>query len=356
MKSKNIRVAILGSTGYGGLQSLRILNDHPNFEVTYLAGDTTVGKYWNDLFPFIPLNENYKINKIDPNINKDIADIVLLSLPNGLASQYVPTFLKNNLRVIDLSADYRFKSLQQWKYVYSTHSITNNRNDEDLCSTAVYGLPELNFGLIKDTNLVACPGCYPTASLLPLLPFLKQGLIEYDGIVIDAKSGSSGGGRIANKNLLLAEISESISPYQVIGHRHTPEIEQIATAVAGKPISVQFTPHLVPMIRGILSNVYAQLRDPGLTSEDCRTIIESFYRNHESILVLPVGTYPSTKYVRNTNKAMLSVQVDKRTGRIVMMCVIDNLIKGQAGQAIQCLNIMNGFETNKGLTFNNFYP
>ena len=183
---------------------------------------------------------------------------------------------------------------------------------------------------------MAAPGCFPTASLLPLLPFLKQGLIETGGIIVDAKTGTSGGGRVPKQSMLLAEASEAIAPYGVVGHRHTSEIEQMAEEVAGQTVQLQFTPHLVPMVRGLLSTIYARLRDPGLTAEDCTTVLQAVYRHHPCIEVLPVGIYPATKWVRHTNKAMLSVQVDTRTGQLVLMSVIDNLVKGQAGQGVQC--------------------
>ena len=230
------------------------------------------------------------------------------------------------------------------------------RTDDDLCEEAIYGLPEWHHQDIANARLVAAPGCFPTASLLPLLPFLKQGLIESDGLIIDAKTGTSGGGRAAKEHLLLAEASESIAPYGVIGHRHTSEIEQLASTVAGCPIQLQFTPHLVPMVRGLLSTVYARLRDPGLTAEDCTTVLQTVYQQQPCVEVLPVGTYPATKWAKHTNRAMLSVQVDTRTGRLVLMSAVDNLLKGQAGQGVQCLNLMAGLESTEGLPLTPFYP
>jgi N-acetyl-gamma-glutamyl-phosphate reductase len=217
-------------------------------------------------------------------------------------------------------------------------------------------LSEWNGPEIAAAKLVAAPGCFPTASLLPLLPFLKQGLIENDGLIIDAKTGTSGGGRLAKEQFLLAEASESITPYGVVGHRHTSEIEQLASEVAGQPIQLQFTPHLVPMVRGLLATVYGRLRDPGLTAEDCTIVLNAIYRHHPFVDVLPVGTYPATKWVKNTNKALLSVQVDNRTSRLVLMSAVDNLVKGQAGQAVQCLNLMAGLPPATGLPSLTFYP
>ena len=355
-KSRKINLAIIGASGYGGIQLVRLLKDHPNFVITFLGGERSSGKRWNDLFPFLRIEDNPVIQNPDFNKIAEIADFAILSLPNGLASQIAPELLNRGVRVIDISADYRFKSLDQWKNVYIDEANNFERNDNELCCDSIYGLPEWNFEKIINAKLVSCPGCFPTASLLPLIPFLKQGLIENDGLIIDAKSGTSGGGRIPKEHLLLSECSESIAPYGVIGHRHTPEIEQLTSEIAGQKIDLQFTPHLIPMVRGLLCNVYCRLRDPGLTAEDCRTLLEAFYRNDPFVDVLPVGIYPSTKWVKHTNKALLSIQVDKRSGRLVLMSVIDNLIKGQAGQAIQNLNIMSSLPQETGLPTKIFYP
>lgn len=354
--SQGHKIAILGATGYGGLQLVRLLKNHPFFQITHLAGYTTAGKKWNRLFPFLTLNSNITIETI--NIEKicQSADYVILSLPNGIASQIVPKLVKENKKILDLSADYRYSSLYKWKNIYVQESDKYNREDDALCKKFVYGLPEWNRELISKTNLVSCPGCFPTSSLLGLLPFLKQGLIETEGIIIDSKTGTSGGGRIPKENLLHSEVSESITAYGVTGHRHTSEIEQLASLISGHNLEIQFTPHLIPMVRGILSTIYSRVRDPGLTAEDCRTLLDSFYRNEPFVDVLKVGTYPSTKWVKNTNKALLSVQVDKRTGRLIILSVIDNLIKGQAGQAIQNLNIMAGIPEETGLPVDTMYP
>ncbi len=354
--SQGNRVAIIGATGYGGLQLVRLLTDHPKFKITFLGGERTAGKKWNEVIPFINLSDDLTIEPCNPERISQEADYAFLSLPNGVASQLVPHLIKNDIKVIDLSADYRFKSLDMWKSVYSTEAEKYARDDYQLCNSAIYGLPEFFASEIFKSNLVSCPGCFPTASLLSLIPFLRQGLIDNDGLIIDAKSGSSGGGRNPKEHLLLSECSESIMPYGVIGHRHTREIEELSSFFADANINLQFTPHLVPMVRGILTTVYGRLRDPGLTAEDCTTVLQAFFKDKTFIDVLPVGTYPSTKWVKNTNKALISVQVDKRNGRIVIMCVIDNLLKGQAGQAVQCLNIMAGYDEDIYLPKTNFYP
>ena len=356
LKNNANRVAIIGASGYGGIQAIRLLNDHPNFQVTFLGGEKTANKEWNQITPFFQLEDNPIIQEPIPEKISEQADFALLSLPNGISSQLTPELLKRNVRVIDLSADYRYRSLEEWQKVYSSDHQKNQRNDYELCKESVYGIPEWNESKIKNAKLVACPGCFPTSSLLALMPFINQGLIDNDGIIIDAKSGTSGGGRNPKEHLLLSEASESISPYGVIGHRHTSEIEQQLQSVSGKSIQIQFTPHLVPMVRGLLSTVYARLRDPGLTAEDCRIVLEAVYRNYSSIEILPVGLYPMTKWARYTNKAILSLEVDKRNGRLIIMSAIDNLLKGQSGQAVQILNIMAGFRHDLGLPMHTYYP
>ncbi len=356
LNNKPNRVAVIGASGYGGIQAIKLLKNHPGFTITYLGGNKKASNKWNDLFPFLSLPNNPLIQSIDESHIADSSDFAILSLPNGISSQLTPKLLEKNLRVIDLSADYRYRSLDNWKRFYSSESEVYKRDDSNLCKQAVYGLPEFNSSLIANADLVASPGCFPTASLLPLLPFLKQGLVDQDGIIIDAKTGTSGGGRIPKEHLLLAESSESIAPYGVIGHRHTSEIEQELSFVSGSKIELQFTPHLLPMVRGILCTTYARLRDPCLTADDCRTVLEAVYRNFPFVEILPVGVYPQTKWVRFSNKCLISVQVDKRNGRIILLSVIDNLLKGQAGQAIQSLNIMSGIPESTGLPLDSFFP
>jgi N-acetyl-gamma-glutamyl-phosphate reductase len=350
------RVAVIGASGYGGLQTLRLLQAHPELKVSFLGGERSTGKRWSELVPFLPLEDDLVVRSPEPEAIAAVADLAVLSLPNGLAAKLVPELLLCGVKVVDLSADYRDRSLARWEEAYAAEARHSPRQDDALCREAVYGLVEFEEERIRQAQLVAAPGCFPTASLLALLPFLEQGLIEASGIVIDAKTGTSGGGRAAKEHLLLAEASEAVAPYGVLGHRHTSEIEQQATQAAGQPIQLQFTPHLMPMVRGLLATVYGRLRDPGLTADDCTTLLRASYRHSPSVKVLPVGVYPSTKWVRNTNRCLLSVQVDKRTGQLIVMSAIDNLVKGQAGQGVQCLNLMAGLEAGTGLPLLPFYP
>ena len=351
-----MNVAIVGATGYGGIQAVNLLKNNKNYKITYLGGNKTSGTKWSDYFPYIDLESDNLIEKISIEGIAEKANIALLCLPNGISSTLTRGLLEKRVKVIDLSADYRYSSLEKWKSVYSNEAKIYKRDDDDLCKEAVYGLPEINKNEISKARLIACPGCYPTSALIPLIPLLSQGIIDNEGIVIDSKSGTSGGGREPNQKFLFSECGDSISAYGLINHRHTSEIEQIASLISGNEIELLFTPHLIPMTRGIHSTIYGRLKDPGLTSSDCSVLLENYYRNFSNIKVLPVNIYPSTKWVKNTNEIHLSVKVDNRNGRIILLSVIDNLIKGQSGQAIQNLNIISGLPINNGLEMINHYP
>lgn len=344
-------VGIIGASGYGGVQLVRLLTDHPGVEVAYLGGDSSAGKPFAELYPHLGHRVELTIEPIDLDQIATRCKAVFISLPNGLAHQMAPTLLAKGCKVLDLSADYRFRNLEIYKNWYG-----GERQDQETNAIAVYGLPELYRDRIAKAELVGCAGCYVTTSLLALAPLLKQGLIVPETAVIDAKSGTSGAGRTAKTNLLLAEADNSLAPYGVGRHRHTPEIEQICSDLAGHDVMVQFTPHLIPMVRGLLATVYATLRDPGLVREDLLTIYSAFYRSSPFIRVLPSGIYPQTKWACGTNLCYVGVEVDPRTGRVIVMSATDNLIKGQAGQAIQCLNLMMGWEETLGLPQLSFYP
>jgi N-acetyl-gamma-glutamyl-phosphate reductase len=348
---ERLPVGIVGASGYGGVQLVRLLRDHPGVDLVYLGGESSAGKPFSDLYPHLSHSIDLVIESIDLDKIADRCQAVFLSLPNGLACQMAPKLVERGCKVLDLSADYRFSNLETYTAWYGTE-----RTDQTLAATAVYGLPELYRDRIAEAQLVGCPGCYPTASLLALLPALKQGLILPETAIIDAKSGTSGGGRQAKTNLLLAEADNSLGAYGVTRHRHTPEIEQVCSDLAGHDVLVQFTPHLIPMVRGILSTVYATLRDPGLVREDLLTIYSAFYRSSPFVKLLPSGVYPQTKWACGTNLCYIGIEVDTRTDRIIIMSAIDNLVKGQAGQAVQCLNLMMGWEETLGLPQLAFYP
>lgn len=348
---RRVPVGVIGASGYGGVQLVRLLIDHPEIEIVYLGGDTSSGKTFGDIYPHLSHVVDLSIEA--PELDKIAlqCEAVFLSLPNGLACQMVPQLLAKGCKVIDLSADYRFSDLAIYTRWYG-----KERSDISVADKAVYGLPELYRDRIAEAQLIGCPGCYPTASLLALSPLLKQGLIVPETAIIDAKSGTSSGGRSPKTELLLAEVDNSLTAYGIAHHRYTPEIEQVCSELARHEITVQFTPHLIPMVRGVLATVYAKLRDPGLVRDDLITIYRAFYRNCPWVKICDPGIYPQTKWAGGSNLCYIGVEVDSRTGRVIVMSVIDNLIKGKAGQAIQCLNIMMGWEETQGLPKLGFYP
>jgi N-acetyl-gamma-glutamyl-phosphate reductase len=344
-------IGIVGASGYGGVQLVRLLLEHPQVDIAYLGGESSAGKPYSSIYPHLDHCVDLTIEKIDVDAIANRCEAVFLGLPNGLACDLAPALIAKGCKVLDLSADYRFSDLGTYTDWYQ-----KERTDYEIAKSAVYGLPELFREQIKQAQLVGCPGCYPTASLLALAPLLKQGLVDPTTAIIDAKSGTSGGGRQGKINMLLSEADNSLGAYGVANHRHTPEIEQICSLLAREEVTVQFTPHLIPMVRGILSTVYATLRDPGLIREDLITIYNAFYRSSPFVKVLSSGIYPQTKWAGGTNLAYIGIQVDPRTGRVIVLSAIDNLIKGQAGQAVQCLNLMMGWSESLGLPKLGFYP
>ncbi|MCF4970734.1 N-acetyl-gamma-glutamyl-phosphate reductase [Nostoc sp. CMAA1605] len=348
---RRVPVGIVGASGYGGVQLVRLLMEHPEVELVYLGEENSTGKAFTSVYPHLTNMVKLPLEAIDPEVIARRCEVIFLALPNGLACQLTPALIEKGCKVLDLSADYRFKNLATYTSWYG-----NDRSDHHTANNAVYGLPELYRDRIADAQLVGCPGAYPTASLLALLPLFKQGLIVPETAIIDAKSGASSAGREAKTHLLLAEADNSLSAYSVARHRHTPEIEQICSELAGHEVTVQFTPHLVPMVRGMLATVYATLRDPGLVGDDLTTIYKAFYRNSPWVKICETGIYPQTKWASGSNVCYISIEVDPRTGRVIVMSVIDNLIKGHAGQAIQCLNIMMGWDETLGLPKLGFYP
>lgn len=350
-KQGRVPVGIVGASGYGGVQLVRLLMEHPEVEIVYLGGEKAAGKNFAELYPHLANVVDLTVETVDVEAIARRCQVVFLSVPNGLACEMAPILLEGGCKVLDLSADYRFKNLKTYSAWYG-----KERSDNTTATQAVYGLPELYRDRISEAQLVGCPGCYPTASLLALAPLFKQGLIFPETAIIDAKSGTSGGGREPKESMLLSEADNSLAAYNVGRHRHTPEIEQICSELAGNEITVQFTPHLVPMVRGILATVYAGLRDPGLVRDDLVTIYKAFYRNCDWVNICEGGIYPQTKWACGSNLCYIGIEVDPRTRRIIVMSAIDNLIKGQAGQAVQCMNLMMGWSEGLGLPKLGFYP
>jgi len=338
-----LKIAIVGASGYTGLELIRILHCHPEVAVTCLTSEQSAGKRISEVFPTLRGRCDIVLENLEPVRVAEKADIIFTALPHKAAMEVVPTFLKLGKKVIDLSADYRLSDPAVYGEWYEPHL-----NPENL-KKAVYGLPEIRRDRIKGAQLVANPGCYPTSIILALAPLLKNGLIDLSSIIADSASGVTGAGRSAKVDSLYCEVNEGYKAYGVGGaHRHTPEIEQELSLLAGEELKITFTPHLVPMDRGILSTVYAT---PGkmLDTATIAALYRKFYDREPFVRVLPSGSLPSTAFVRGSNFCDIAPLVDSRTGRIIIVSAIDNLVKGASGQAIQNMNLLCGFPETTGL-------
>jgi N-acetyl-gamma-glutamyl-phosphate reductase len=345
-----IRVGIIGASGYAGGELIRYLLGHPEAEITYLASDSSKGKHIGSAFPGL-LGIDLPICESFSEAAFDRADVFFLAQHNGWAMNVAPKLLDAGKKVIDMSADFRFRDTSTYEHWYETEHAA-----KELSLSAVYGLPELKKDAIRSANLVANPGCYVTSSILAVAPAVSAGLIDPAGIIFDSKSGVSGAGRSkAEVGYLFAELDENLRPYGVGCHRHTPEIEQEISEIAGKQITVSFTPHLVPMIRGILTTSYAPLAKDTDTSSVISTY-RDFYADSPFVMVLDEDEYPATKSVTGSNYCHIGLKVDGRTGRLVAMAAIDNMGKGAAGQAVQNMNLMLGLPEAMGLDRPGVYP
>lgn len=338
-----LNVAIVGASGYTGLELIRILHCHPEVAVTCLTSEQSAGKRISEVFPTLRGRCDLILENLEPVRVAEKADIIFTALPHKAAMEVVPTFLKLGRKVIDLSADYRLSDPAVYGQWYEPHLNPAN------LKKAVYGLPEIRRAKIRGAKLVANPGCYPTSIILGLAPLLKKGLIHPHSIISDSASGVTGAGRSAKVDSLYCEVNEGYKAYGVGGvHRHTPEIEQELSLLAGEPLKVTFTPHLVPMDRGILSTIYAApLKE--MTSADLVRLYAEFYAGEPFVRVLPQGNLPSTAFVRGSNFCDIAPLVDARTGRIIIVSAIDNLVKGASGQAVQNMNLVCGYPETTGL-------
>tara|TARA_B100000579_G_scaffold419834_1_gene418867 strand:- start:1921 stop:2940 length:1020 start_codon:yes stop_codon:yes gene_type:complete len=330
------KVGILGGSGFTGEELLRILSNHPQTEVIAVSSRDLLGQSTTNIV------EESELVFVEPN--NDIfldCEVIFFATPHGVSMDMVRTYVERNIKIIDLSADFRLKDTSIWKEWYGSE-----HREEELLSDAVYGLTELNLNKIKSAKLVAVPGCYPTSSLLGSLPLLNSKL-EIESIVIDAKSGISGAGRKTVENNLSEDIKENFRAYGLEGHRHLPEIKEIAELVSGYPIKLNFVPHLIPTMRGIYSTIYIQLKE--LKGLDIRELYESFYEDSPNVTIMRSGEVPDIKSITKTNNCHISVNHSNIKNQVIVISSIDNLVKGAAGQAVECYNLMNGFSQSTGL-------
>jgi N-acetyl-gamma-glutamyl-phosphate reductase len=341
MASNKLRIAILGASGYTGAELVRLLSRHPHAAIVALTADRQAGKPAAEVFPQLQLQKLPTLTKID-DVDWGGVDFAFCCLPHGLTQEVIAK-LPRHLKIVDLSADFRLSDIAAYATWYG-----HEHHAPDLQKEAVYGLTEINRDAVRKARLVANPGCYPTAAQLPLIPLLAEKLIDADDIIIDAKSGVTGAGRDAKLGSLYSEVTEGIHAYGVAGHRHAPEIEQGLSEAAGRSIIVNFTPHLMPMSRGILATIYVKMA-PGVTADRLRAALSERYRDEYFLRVLPNGAAPATRHVRGSNFCLMSVHADRVPNRAILMSVEDNLVKGASGQAVQNMNVMAGFPEETAL-------
>ncbi|MFN2342057.1 MAG: N-acetyl-gamma-glutamyl-phosphate reductase [Desulfonatronovibrio sp.] len=343
MNKKNI--AIVGVTGYTGMELVRILTNHPGFEISAVTSRSTPGVALQDIYPHLQDTKHgtLAVTIPEPELVVRDSELVFLAVPHGKAMDLTSSFLDHGAKVVDLSADFRLED----EKVYSSWYDTEHKHPE-LLSKAVYGIPEIYQDKIAEASLVANPGCYPTSVLLALYPALKKGLVDNSGIIVDSKSGTSGAGRTVKPGTMYCEVTDSFKAYSLGKHRHTPEMEQELSKACDKDVVISFSPHLVPMSRGILSTCYAGL-DRKISADEVRQIYKNYYKKDPWVRVLPAGKLPETRWVRGTMFCDLGIVVDERTNRLVVVSCIDNLCRGASGQAVANANIMSGFDPVMGL-------
>lgn len=345
-----INVGIVGASGYTGVELARILAGHPQVNITVATSRQYAGKPLAEVFPNLRKRVDIICEDLSVEALVDRADFFFTAVPHKTAMNIVPQLLQAGKKVVDLSADYRIRDAKTYEAWYQEHTSPN------LLGDAVYGLPELYRDQIQTTQLTANPGCYPTSVILGMAPLLRERCIDPTTLIVDSKSGTTGAGRSANVGSLFCEVSDGFKAYKVGGsHRHIPEMEQELSRLAGESITLSFTPHLLPVNRGILSTIYASLL-PGTKGKDLQQMYEDTYAKEPFVRMLPQGSLPSTQHVRGSNCCDISVQLDERTNRVIVIAVIDNIVKGASGQAIQNMNLMNGFAETTGLLGVPFFP
>ncbi|XP_065856564.1 probable N-acetyl-gamma-glutamyl-phosphate reductase, chloroplastic [Euphorbia lathyris] len=348
-QEKEVRVALLGASGYTGAEIIRLLANHPFFGISVMTADRNAGKSMDSVFPHFITQKDLPVLVSTNDASFSDVDAVFCCLPHG-TTQEIIMGLPKGLKIVDLSADFRLRHISEYEEWYG-----QSHRAPDLQGEAIYGLTEIFREEIKNAHLVANPGCYPTSIQLPLVPLIKANLIEHKNIIIDSKSGVSGAGRGAKVANLYTELTEGIMSYGVTRHRHVPEIEQGLSDAAQSKVTVSFTPHLMPMTRGMQSTIYVEMAS-GVTTEDLYKQLKVSYENEEFVKILEKGVIPRTHDVRGSNYCYMNVFPDRIPGRAIIISVIDNLVKGASGQAVQNLNIMMGFPENTGLGYLPLFP
>jgi N-acetyl-gamma-glutamyl-phosphate reductase len=337
-----VKIGIIGASGYTGQELVRLLARHPRVEIAYATSERFAGAAIADIFPSLKGIVDLRLNELSIERITAEADFIFTALPHGTAMAAVEACIKAGKKVVDLSADFRLKDPDLYERWYDKHSCP------DLLQKAIYGLPELYRDEIKKGQLVANPGCYPTGAIIALAPLLEEGMISPSGIVIDAKSGVSGAGRNPSLTNLYCEVAEGLKAYGVAKHRHAPEMEQELSSQAGEDVHILFVPHLIPISRGLLSTIYACTSEK-LSTEQAYEVYQRRYGKEPFVRLCSPGIFPSTVEVRGSNYCDLGIMVDQRSGHLITISAIDNLIKGASGQAVQNMNLMCGFPETMGL-------
>ena len=344
-----IRVLIFGATGYTGLELIRILSSHPEVIIAGGSSRQWQGQQASQALPFIRPDRDFPMVELEKLLANPQADLAFLALPHGESASLIRPLVKAGIKVIDLSADSRLHDPLVYEQWYGPHK------DPAILSKVVYGLPEIHREEIRNASIVANPGCYPTTVILGLAPLVHRDDVDTSVAVVDSKSGVSGAGRGGKLGTSFCEIAESFAPYGVLNHRHIPEMEHELSQLKGQPVRVRFTPHLIPVTRGMVSTIYVPLKQD-VTGETLRQACADHYRSEPFVKVLPGGTFPQTVHVRGSNMCHIAVEVDERTGWVVVMSALDNLVKGASGEAVQNMNIMMGLVETAGLTGFPLFP
>jgi N-acetyl-gamma-glutamyl-phosphate reductase len=336
------RVGVIGATGYSGAELVRILSGHPEAELNVLTSRQYSGERFDSVFPSMAGAVDLICEDFDADRVCDRADLIFIALPHKIPMKIVPELVRRGKRVVDLSADFRFSDVSKYEAFYQPHTA------KELLEKAVYGLCEIYIEKIKQATLIGNPGCYPTSVLLPLIPLLRENLLDVHSIIADSKSGVSGAGRSVSLTTHFCEVNESFKAYKIAGHRHNPEMDEVLSLEAGQPVHITFVPHLVPMTRGMLTTIYATLT-VSADRADIRDCLASFYSGRAFIRICPEDRVPDTLHVRGTNFCDIGIRLDKTHKRLILISAIDNLVKGAAGQAVQNMNLMLGIEETAGL-------